>query len=388
MFVVRITLTIAAPTGCRVGPGGVAFEEVFVKHRARAPQQRGGVATIADVARHAGVSPMTVSRVINGAENVRAETRDKVNAAIAALSYKPNQAAQRLAGSEQLRIGVLYSNPSAAYLSEFLVGLLEQASLSHAQLVVEKCEVGASEEEHARELLDNGIDGIILPPPLCDSKKLLQLVTAQGTPAVLVASGRPSEKVATVSIDDERAAYEMTRHVLALGHQRVGFIGGHPNQTASGKRLKGYRAAMSEAGLPPADELIAPGLFSYRSGLDAAEMLLALAERPSAIFAANDDMAAAAVAVAHRQGLDVPGDLTVVGFDDTAIATTIWPELTTIRQPIAEMSRTAVELLVRQIRTRRQGASEPPSHVVLDYTLVRRQSDAAPRVRPPLRSMK
>lgn len=352
-----------------------------MKKEARAPQ-RGSAATIADVARHAGVSPMTVSRVINGAESVRAQTREKVQAAIAALSYTPNQAAQRLAGSDQLRVGVLYSNPSAAYLSEFLVGLLEQASLCHAQLVVEKCEVGASEAEHARQLLDNGVDGIVLPPPLCDSATLLQLIAAAGTPAVLVASGRPSDTVATVGIDDRQAAYEMTRHVLALGHQRLGFICGHPNQTASALRLEGYRAALADAGLPVADELVAPGLFSYRSGLDAAEALLSLPERPSAIFAANDDMAAAAVAVAHRQGLDVPGDLTIVGFDDTAIATTIWPELTTIRQPIAEMSRTAVDLLVRQIRLQRQDAAEPPAHVVLQHTLVRRQSDAAPRVRP------
>ncbi|MBL8360994.1 MAG: LacI family DNA-binding transcriptional regulator [Rubrivivax sp.] len=357
------------------------------KPRSRTPQ-RGGVATIEDVARHAGVSPMTVSRVINGAANVRPTTREKVVASIAALSYVPNQAAQRLAGSDQLRIGVLYSNPSAAYLSEFLVGLLEQSSRSHAQLVVEKCEVGASEEQHARELLDNGVDGIILPPPLCDSRKLLQLVTSTGTPAVLVASGRPSDKVSTVGIDDYHAALEMTRHVLSLGHQRVGFICGHPNQTASAKRLQGFREAMKGAGLVVPDDLVVRGLFSYRSGLDAAEALLALEPRPTAIFAANDDMAAAAVAVAHRKGLDVPGDLTVVGFDDTAIATTIWPELSTIRQPIAEMSRLAVEMLVRQVRARRQGAEEAASHVVLGHELVRRQSDAAPRVRPPLRVMK
>jgi len=342
--------------------------------------------TIEVVARHAGVSPMTVSRVINGAASVRESTRRKVNEAIAALNYVPNQAAQRLAGSEPVRIGVLYSNPSAAYLSEFLVGLLDQASLGHAQLVVEKCEVDGTEAAHARDLLANGVHGLILPPPLCDSPSLLQVVARSGTPAVLVAGGAIGEAAGTVSIDDHAAAFEMTRHVLALGHVRIGFIAGDPQQSASARRLQGYRDALAAAGAPVLDELVAPGLFSYRSGLDAAERLLVLPQRPSAIFAANDDMAAAAVAVCHRQGLDVPGDITVVGFDDTAIATTIWPELTTIRQPVADMSRAAMEALIRQVRARRSGDDEAVSHLLLDHQLVRRQSDAAPRVRPPVRS--
>jgi LacI family transcriptional regulator len=348
------------------------------------PANGPGAPTIDVVARHAGVSPMTVSRVINGSPTVRERTRAKVNASIAALNYVPNQAAQRLAGSDLLRIGVLYSNPSAAYLSEFLVGLLDQAGRSHAQLVVEKCDIDEHDEEHARSLIGSGVHGLVLPPPLCDSPRLLALVAATGMPAVTVASGRPSDQACTVSIDDRRAAGDMTRHVLSLGHRRIGFITGHPNQTASAQRLLGYQAAMAEAGIAQADELVVQGLFNYRSGLGAAERLLSLQQRPTAIFAGNDDMAAAAVAVCHRMGLDVPGDVTVVGFDDTAIATTIWPELTTIRQPIAEMSRAAIDLLVRQIRARRSGEIGAASHLVLEHTLVRRQSDAAPRMRSPL----
>jgi LacI family transcriptional regulator len=354
------------------------------KTRANSALKR-GVATIEVVARHAGVAPMTVSRVLNGATNVRESTRVKVKASIAALNYVPNQAAQRLAGSEQIRIGVLYSNPSAAYLSEFLVGLLDQASRSHVQLVVEKCEAGSSEDDQAHELINNGIDGLILPPPLCDTKSLLQLVQSTGTPAVQVATGSPAAGLSAVGIDDQKAAAEMTRHVLALGHQRVGFIIGNPNQTASARRLAGYRAALADAGLPADPALIEQGTFNYRSGLDAAELLLSLEQRPTAIFASNDDMAAATVAVAHRMGIDVPSDLTVVGFDDTAIATTIWPELTTIRQPIAEMARMALEMMVRRIRAKRSGETEPIDHHVMDFTLMRRQSDAAPRVRPPVR---
>ena len=137
---------------------------------------------------------------------------------------------------------------------------------------------------------------------------------------------------------------------------------------------------------PRDDALIARGLFTYRSGLDAAEMLLDVVDPPTAIFASNDDMAAATVAVAHRRGLDVPGDLTVCGFDDTTLATAIWPELTTIHQPIADMSRAAVEMLVSTIRRRGAPSADTIQHELLDFTLVRRQSDAAPRRRPPSRA--
>jgi LacI family transcriptional regulator len=230
--------------------------------------------------------------------------------------------------------------------------------------------------------LVSGIDGIILPPPLCDSRPVLDYLAEAGVPTVVVATGKPPADATAVSIDDRAAAHAMTRHLLSLGHSRIGFIIGNPNQTASQQRLEGYRAALEEAGIPQDPELEVGALFTYRSGLDAAEVLLDLDVVPTAIFASNDDMAAATVAVAHRRGLDVPGDLTVCGFDDSALATTIWPELTTIHQPIADMSRAAVDLLAERIRARRAGSDDPVRRVVLDYTLIRRQSDASPRKRP------
>jgi LacI family transcriptional regulator len=339
--------------------------------------------TMSDVAKLAGVSPMTVSRVMNGDTKVRENTRNRVDAAVAALNYVPNQAARRLAGSRPIRVGFLYSNPSAGYLSEFLVGLLNQASPNNVQLVVEKCTADEQGLEQARRLIANGVDGIILPPPLCDTPHLIDLIAAAGVPAVVVACGQPDSRVCAVSIDDFRAAHAMTGHLMALGHQRIGFIVGHPNQSASARRLAGFKAAIAEKNAQSAPELIVQGLFTYRSGLDAAETLLALEQRPTAIFASNDDMAAATVAIAHRLGLDVPGDLTVAGFDDTALATTIWPELTTVRQPITEMAEASVQFLVQQIRAQRAGTPEAPEHVVMPHALIRRQSDAAPRLRPP-----
>jgi LacI family transcriptional regulator len=345
--------------------------------------ERRGQPTMADVAKLAGVSAMTVSRVMNGKGLVRESTRRKVAEAVAALNYTPNQEARNLAGSKPIRVGFLYSNPSAAYLSEFLVGLLNQSGLNNVQLFVEKCEAGQDEEEHVRHLIGNGLDGIILPPPLCDSAAVIGAIGDAKIPAVVVACGLPDARVGAVSIDDYEAAHAMTRHLIALGHHRIGFVVGHPNQTASTRRLEGYRAAIAEQGADASPELVAQGMFTYRSGLDAAEHLLGLEERPTAVFASNDDMAAAVVAVAHRLGLDVPGDLTVTGFDDTALATTIWPELTTVRQPIAGMAREAVQSLVRRVRALRDGHKAEPEQVRMDFELVRRQSDAAPRIRPP-----
>jgi LacI family transcriptional regulator len=353
----------------------------------RPSRRQHNVPTITDVARKAGVSPMTVSRVINAKHTVREQTRLRVEAAIAELNYAPNAAARTLAGGEEVRIGLLHSNPSFAYLSAFLVGSLDQASRSNVQLVVEKCDEPGQEAAAVAHLLNGRVDGIVLPPPLSDSPDVLAALEAAGLPIVAVATGRAPDWALSVSIDDRQAAYDMTRHLGALGHRRIGFISGNPNQTASAERLDGYRAALADMRLPDDPALVTEGLFTYRSGLDAADRLLDLAEPPSAIFASNDDMAAATVAIAHRRGLDVPSDLTVCGFDDTALATTIWPELTTIRQPVVEMSRMAVELLVRAIRLHKAGRLEDIGdlHVLAEYALIRRQSDAAPRRRPAVR---
>jgi LacI family transcriptional regulator len=359
-----------------------SIESMASKKAARRPRRRSSAPTISDVARHAGVSPMTVSRVINGEPNVREKTRSVVSAAIDELGYAPNEAARSLAGASQIHIALLYSNPSSAYLSEFLVGGLEQARRSNIQFVVEKCNDGPDAVEAVRRLIAGGIDGILLPPPLADAAEVLAAMNETKMPAVVVTAISRGESISAVSIDDYNAALEMTSHIISLGHTRIGFIAGHPNQHASERRLMGYCDAMKKAGIEAPAELRAQGLFTYRSGLDAAEQLLNLAEMPTAIFASNDDMAAATVSVAHRRGLDVPGDLTVCGFDDTPLAVEIWPELTTIHQPITKLSGAAAELLVQNIRAQRSGKRQKAKHLVLDFKLIRRQSDAAPRMRP------
>ena len=347
--------------------------------------RRGGnVVTIHEVARHAGVSPMTVSRVVNGENNVRDSTREKVEASIRALRYSPNLAARSLASAETVRIGLLHSNPSAAYLSEFLVGSLEQSSLSGCQLVIEKCDEPGSERAAIEKLASTGADGLQGLGGIAQWRGQDQAVAKVGIPVVVVATGRPAEGLSGVSIDDYAAALTMTRHLISLGHRDIGFIKGHPNQTASERRYEGFLAGMAEAGLKVHRRQVAQGYFTYRSGLEAAESLLAARPGPSAIFASNDDMAAATVAVAHRQGLDVPRDVSIVGFDDTALATTVWPALTTVAQPITEMARAAVILLLDQIRRKRAGAPTEPVHQLMEFTLVKRESCARAPVDAPV----
>jgi LacI family transcriptional regulator len=345
----------------------------------KSPRAQPGVPTIADVAAEAGYSPMTVSRVINGEKNVRETTRLAVQEAIAKLNYSPNLAARTLAGAEQIRIAMLYGNPSFAYLSRLLVGTLEQARKSHVQLIIEQCETEDDIPAAFQDLIDAGIDGIVLSPPLCDSPRMMELIQKTDVICVVVANWSPPGKMSVVRIDDVEAAAAMTRHIISLGHKRIGFVVGNPEQKASEQRLTGFKAAMHEAGLDIDPACIVSGLFTYRSGLEAADKLFNLPQPPTAIFASNDDMAAAAITVAHRRYLDVPKDVTICGFDDTDFAMSIWPELTTIHQPIAEMSRTAVEILVEHIREQRAGRAFKRQERLLDFTFIRRESDASPK---------
>lgn len=355
------------------------------RKRRNSRSRQTGAPTIADVAELAGVSMMTVSRVINAEPKVRQSTRDAVNAAIAKLNYAPNRAARSLAGAAQIRLGLLFSNPSEAFLTAFIVGSLEEAGRSDVQIIVRKIEDGEDAAQAVDHLIAGGIDGMILPPPLCEADEVLTVLEKAAVPTVAVTTAQPHDSVAAIMIDDRRAAQEMTAHLIGLGHERIGFVTGHPDLSASAERLAGYREALEEAGMDFDPDLVAQGYFTYRSGLDAAEQLLSLEDAPSALFCSNDDMAAAAVAIAHRRGLDVPGDLTVCGFDDIAMATTIWPELTTIQQPIAQMSRRAVELLVTLIRNKRVNEIGG-QRIQVEHKLIRRQSDAAPRRRPTVRT--
>ncbi len=349
----------------------------------RSPRRGLGGPTVADVAKRAGVSPMTVSRVVNDEPVVREKTRAKVAAAIAELGYVPNAAARSLAVGQQCRIALLHSNPSASWLSALLMGCLAEASAHEAQLIVEEYDVqlhGHVETPKAfvERLKAHRIDALLLPSPLCDDPELIGELHQAAIPLALLASGRPVDFAFSVSIDEEAAAHAMTARLIGLGHSRIGFIDSEVGFAAGALRRTGYLRALAEAGIAADPALVAMGDYSYRSGLAAAETLLSLSPRPSAIFASNDDMAAASVAAAHRRGFDVPRDISVCGFDDSAMATTIWPELTTIRQPVGEMAGMAIRLLIDAVRNIAAGRTAELRHEQLAFALIERVSDAAP----------
>lgn len=340
-------------------------------------RRKGQATTIDEVAALAEVSPMTVSRVINGKGTVRDANREKVLAAVKALGYTPNLAASTLAAAQGTRIALVYTNPSGAYLLSLLVGVLRAVSQGSIQLVMEYWEgMDAEAERKAARALAGKVDGVVLPPPLCESRVAINELLKAGLPVVAIASGNVGEDISSVGIDDYRAGREMAEHLIAQGHSRIGFIKGRSDLSASKRRYEGFSAALRASGLEVDPALVQHGDYTYRSGLKAAEKLLGLRKPPTAIFASNDDMGAAVVSVAHRRGLDVPRDLSVVGFDDTSAATTVWPELTTIHQPISSMADIAIDVLVRTIR-RKDNTRLLVNHVV-PHRLVERDSVCPP----------
>ena len=339
----------------------------------RTKKRTGGV-TMDHVAREAGVSLMTVSRVMNNVPTVKASTREAVMRAVKQLGYSPNAAARSLARNGAGRIGLLYSNPSAGYLSQLLVGALDGAQTSGALLVIEKCNASPDSESAAiGRLVAGGVAGVILPAPHAESERAIAALRQAGVVAIAVGTGHARPDAHAVRMDDFAAAAEMARHLIELGHRRIGFITGAANQTASIERLHGFESEVLRAD-PPAEPLVEPGDFTYRSGFEAAERLLTLDHPPTAIFASNDDMAAGALAAAHRRGLDVPGDLSVTGFDDTPLATAVWPELTTIRQPVAQMAEAALRLVLQESREQAGRDGRAPINQLLPHQLIVRAS--------------
>lgn len=343
---------------------------------------------LSEVARAAGVSAMTVSRVVNGTGSVGAEMREYIKGVIRQLGYTPHSAARNLAIARRERIAVLHDDSRTASLSKLLIGVLEESNRKSVQLLVRGVEPrDPSAWRTVSRLVDDRIVGVILSPPLGDIVCLVDALRAANIPVVAVSAGTTREDVMRVGIDERRAAYEMTQHLFALGHRRIGFIRGPAGWTAGDDRWHGFLAALSDGGVDTGHIPVARAECTFRSGIKAAKALLDDQFAPTAIFASSDNMAAAAVAVAHRRGLQVPDALSVVGFDDDLAASAIWPELTTIRQPVSEMAIEAVGLLIAAIRS---GSPEPQAHCrkkVVGHDLILRASASAPALQasgPPM----
>jgi len=319
------------------------------------PSETKRAVTIHDVAKKAGVSFKTVSRVLNNEANVSAETQEKVRKAISALQYSPSIAARVLAGSRSFLVGLLYDTPSSYYTHSVQMGALERCREAGFHLVLEKCSSEAPDAAASIlvSIKHTRLDGVILTPPLSDNQAVRESLVEQKIPHVLISPPKLEPGVSSVTMDDRRAAFDMTQYLISLGHRRIGFIKGLSRHGAAMLRLLGYEDALRSGGIELDEDLVKDGNFRFQSGADAAEQLLRQKERPTAIFASNDEMGAGAVATAHRLGISIPRELSVVGFDDVPYASITWPALTTVHQPIVEMGAAAAGLLIAGIQSRK-----------------------------------
>lgn len=330
---------------------------------------------IEDVAEAAGVSMKTVSRVLNREPNVREQTRERVLEAVEKLRYIPHISARSLAGNRSFLIALLYNNPSDNYLMGIMSGVLAACEQQQYNMML-----GPLEWDSRRmvtqfdELVGRSRpDGVVLTPPVTDAPALLARLAELEIPFASI-SPKLRKDVVGVGMDEKQAAFDMVSHLVSLGHRRIAHIAGHPAHGASRWRIAGYQQGLKQARLEYDPTLVVPGLFSFESGVEGARVLLGLKRRPTAVFAANDDMAAGVVAVALERGLRVPEDLSVCGFDDTPLSSQTFPPLTTVHQPVRDMGRLATLELLADIQ---QPGSGRMLHV--PHTLqLRRSTGPAP----------
>ncbi|KRA73849.1 LacI family transcriptional regulator [Caulobacter sp. Root656] len=340
--------------------------------------------TIVDIARQAGVSIKTVSRVVNREDGVGPEARARIEALIAQLGYRPNVAARLLSSRRSYLIGVIFLRMGAYhYIGEVQAGAMRACRRAGYQLVVEQVGEGV---EGARETLIQTLragrfDGLILTPPVCDDPELLNVVESHGLAYVRVAPGGDFGRSPYVFMDDTLAGQAITDRLLDLGHRRIAFIDGPQEHTAAARRRKGYLAALASRGVALDADWIQSGDFESLSGFEAAERLLDLPNPPTAVFAANDGMAVGVLAAAAKRGLAVPGSLSVVGFDDSPVAASAWPRLTTVHQPVAEMAEAAADMLIDGFGDKRFRGRTLVRQ--LDFRVVDRASTAPPRKSAP-----
>ncbi len=336
--------------------------------------------TIFDVAKVAGVSIKTVSRVVNKEPNVRASTRERVEDAIAVLKYRPDQSARNLASHRSHLIGLVYDDPAAydmpsgGYILDLQQGALNACRSALSELLIHPCDfrkkdVGVKLKSLIEETRPAGI---IVAAPLSNMPKIIRAIETTGTPCVQLSPGKDNGKHPSVLTNDREVCAEMTRYLAGLGHERIAFITGDPDHKAVANRFLGYKDGLKESGLKFDEQFVVAGDNSFGSGEACAEKLLKRKTPPTAIFAANDDMAAGVLRAANRLGIEIPAELSVAGFDDIALARQVEPALTTIRQPLVRMAERAANMLIRGNGP--SGKKAEDNHACVPATLKIRES--------------
>ena len=330
--------------------------------------------TINDVARHAGVSKKTVSRVLNQEPNVSQKTKQRVTQAFTELGYRPSPIARGLARNQSFLIGLLYDNPNKSYVTDVQNGSLRVCNQKGYHLVIHPADhrdAGVLDEIQGF-ILTSHLDGLVLTPPFSDMPELLERLEKMNVPAVRIGATFEQSPFLAITSNDVEASFQMTKFLCELGHERIAFIKGHPDHSVSELRYQGYVNALKSHSLDLDESLIKEGDFSFESGEKLGKELLSNKPLPTAIYASNDDMAAGVLKVAKQMAIDVPEMVSVTGFDDAAIAGHLWPSLTTIRQPIEQMAERALEMLLKKI----QGDELDDEQVAfVDELVIRASSD-------------
>ena len=316
----------------------------------RAPRR----ATIKDVAERAKVSLKTVSRVINNEPSVMQATRTRVLHAIDELDYEPDSSARNLRSATSFVIGLVYDNPNAYHIIGIQNGVLSACRETGYDLQIHPCD--ASSPLLADELTEwarrSRLAGLVLTAPMAESLELVKTLSSRGLRLVriIAATEDPADGFPCVYVDDRDAAYEITEHLIQLGHERIGFLWGGSAHRSSSERYLGYEQALKDYGITLDKHLVVLGDYTFDDGFRGARRLLALRDPPTAIFGCNDEIAAGVLAAARSAGMNVPYDLSIAGFEDSPFSRQSWPALTTAKQATEDIARHAARLLISGLR--------------------------------------
>ncbi|MDG0812295.1 catabolite control protein A [Cohnella rhizosphaerae] len=331
--------------------------------------------TIYDVAREAGVSMATVSRVVNNNPNVKPQTRKKVYEAIERLGYRPNAVARGLASKKTTTVGVVIPDIANANFAEVARGIEDIANMYHYNIIL--CNADKRKEKEIRvinTLLEKQVDGLLFMGGVVTDEHI-QAFNTSNVPIVLCATTDEKGTMPSVDIDHETAAYDAVRKLIDEGHTRIAMISGTLQDPANGyARYQGYKRAIEESGIAFDETLVRVGNYRYESGIEAVKYFMELAERPTAVFAATDEMAIGAIHGIQDAGLSVPGDISVIGVDNIRLASMVRPLLTTVAQPMYDIGAVSMRLLTKLMKKE----NVEQARVTLHHELIVRNS-VAPR---------
>lgn len=303
--------------------------------------------TIYDVAREANVSMATVSRVVNGSPNVKPSTRKKVLEAIERLGYRPNAVARGLASKKTTTVGVIIPDISSIFFAELARGIEDIATMYKYNIILSNSDQNKDKELHLlNTMLAKQVDGILFMGGNITDEHVNEFQKSS-VPIVLAATIEPNHTIPSVNIDYEQAAFEAVTHLLDKGNIRIAYVTGPADDPINQKKLAGYRRALEERGVAYDERFVIEGDYSYDSGIEAYEKIMELEERPTAVFAGTDEMALGIIHGAQDQGVQVPEQLEVIGFDNTRLATMVRPRLTTVVQPMYDIGAVAMRLLTK-----------------------------------------